>query len=152
MAYLAIVDDNDAWCFSMTHFLQQYGHTATSFTDTDRFLREADRFDLALIDFSMPPRRYQKETDGPDIIRKVKEQFPRSPILVLISSYFTPDVLQDIPLICPQADACFCKGTPPQELVQQINRLLQIGPSHVREYSRSFGSIRDARDARVVGN
>lgn len=125
MYHLAIVDDNESWCFVLANLLQSKGYAVSTFTDTSTFMRTAHQFDLALIDFSMPPRRHQQETDGPDIIRKVRQQLSHPPLLVLISSYFTEDCLDQSSQAYWQADACWSKQMPSAELQQQIEQLLQ---------------------------
>jgi DNA-binding response OmpR family regulator len=124
MYQLAIVDDNDSWCFILATRLSQYGYTVSTFTDTDLFLQEAQRFDLALIDFSMPPRRYQINTDGPDVIRKLKQCLDNPPLVILISSFFTKDILQDVENLGFQADAYLSKSVESTELIQKIEGLL----------------------------
>lgn len=124
MYRIAIVDDNDSWCFVMAHRLRQEGYSVTSFTDAHTFLYEAEHFDLALIDFSMPSRRHQRETDGPDLIRQIRQHLDHPPVMILISSYFTKDILSDAADICPQADACFSKSIESKELIQEIENFL----------------------------
>lgn len=130
MYQLAIVDDNEAWCFAMAHLLGQHGYAVATFTNADAFLREAARFDLALIDFSMPPRRYQRETDGPDVIRRVRQQLANPPLLVLISSYFTEDVTQQGLDLALEPDRYIAKGVDSAYLVQQIGQLLASRSPH----------------------
>jgi CheY-like chemotaxis protein len=124
MYHLAVVDDNETWCFVLGHLLQQHGYNVTTFTDVDAFLRDVNRFDLALIDFSMPPRSYQTHTDGPDVIRKVRQRFSNPPLLVLVSAYFTEDLVKQAADIFPQADAYLSKDTDSRKLVTRIKQLL----------------------------
>ena len=124
MYQVAIVDDNESWCFILATRLRQHGYAVSTFTDADRFLRDAAQFDLALIDFSMPPRRYQVETDGPDVIRKLKQRLAQPPLTVLISSFFTEDILKDVADLGLQADVYLSKSIDAQELLRQIENLL----------------------------
>lgn len=124
MYRLAIVDDNESWCFVLAVQLQQQGYLVSTFTDSTAFLREADQFDLALVDFSMPPRRYQTETDGPEVINKVKQRFDHPPLLILISSYFSEDILEQVMDVYPDADAVISKQVDSQDLLHQIKQLL----------------------------
>lgn len=148
MYRLAVVDDNDAWCFVLAHLLRQHGYEVSTFTDAQAFLREANQFDLALIDFSMPARQYQLETDGPDVIRKLNQRLHHPPILVLISAFFTEDILKQGTELCPEADAYLSKQIEAAELVQRIEQLLaDRSPNHNHEsqhqrssYSRSHKS------------
>jgi CheY-like chemotaxis protein len=120
MYRIAVVDDNEAWCFVIVNLFQQEGFTVSTFTDADAFIREAEQFDIALVDFSIPPRRYQKETDGPDIIRRLKANLTQPPFLILISAFFTEDVLQSADKICPEADAYLSKSMGLQEILHQV--------------------------------
>ncbi len=124
MYRIAIVDDNETWCFVLAHLLRQEGYEVATFTDTYNFLREARYFDLALIDFLIPPRRHQTGTDGPDLIVKLKQQLAHPPILALISSFFLEDCLPQISDLCPQADAYLSKGMAATKLLQEIKQLL----------------------------
>jgi CheY-like chemotaxis protein len=123
MYRIAVVDDNQSWCYVLELRLQQEGYAVSSFTNVQDFLREAEQFDLALIDFSIPAPPYQKGMDGPELIRQLR-RFRHSPLLVLISSFFTKDVLNDVTSICPEADAILSKQTDTQQLFSQIRQLL----------------------------
>lgn len=124
MYKIAVVDDNPAWCFTVEHFLRHQGFAVTSFNDPILFVREARHFDLALIDFSMPPRRHQKDTDGPDLIYKLKRDLAKPPLLVLISAFFTEDTLKAAHELCPDADAYLSKNIGIQELARKVEQLV----------------------------
>jgi CheY-like chemotaxis protein len=124
MYRLAIIDDNASWCFILALQLQQKGYAVSTFTDAQAFLREADQFDLALVDFSMPAPLYQKGIDGPELIGQVKQNLDDPPILILISSFFIEDLLNRAEDICPEADAILSKQTEMEELLTQIEQLL----------------------------
>lgn len=137
MYQIAIVDDNESWCFILATRLRQHQYTVSTFTDTDLFLRQADQFDLALIDFSMPPRRYQIDTDGPDVIRKLKQRLDNPPLVILISSFFTEDILNDVAELDLQADAYLSKSVKSVDLLQQIERLLATRRSLARNITKN---------------
>lgn len=124
MLRIAVVDDSEAWCFVVAQFLSQHGYSVSTFTDANLFLQQAGRFDLALVDFSIPPRRYQREINGPEIISILKQQLAKPPVLVLISAYFTEDFLPQARTISPQADAYFSKSIELAELLHHIEHLL----------------------------
>ena len=137
MYQLAIVDDNESWCFILATRLRQHQYVVSTFTDTDLFLRQAAQFDLALIDFSMPPRRYQIDTDGPDVIRKLKQRLDNPPLVILISSFFTEDILKDVAELDLQADAYLSKSVKSIDLLQQIERLLATRRSLARNTAKN---------------
>jgi CheY-like chemotaxis protein len=124
MYQLAIVDDNEAWCFVIANLLSQHGYDVSTFTDVSRFMQEASRFDLALIDFSIPPKRYQPDLNGSEVIRRLKQQLEKPPLFVLVSAFFIEDILKQASELFPQADAYLSKGVESKELVQQIEKLL----------------------------
>lgn len=133
MYWIAIVDDNETWCFVMTHLLRQHQYKVSTFADAHSFLREANKFDLAIIDFSMPPRRYQAAMDGPELIHQLKRQIPNPPISILISSFFMDDILMQASEICPDADACLSKNVESAELIHTIKRLLATKKPHSKD-------------------
>lgn len=130
MYRLAIIDDNETWCFVLALQLQQQGYDVSTFTEVPAFLSEANQFDLVLVDFSMPSPRHQYEMDGPDVICHVKNQLDNPPLLILISSFITQDFIDDVADLCPEADAILSKQTEMTEIFAQIRQLLtrKTGP------------------------
>jgi CheY-like chemotaxis protein len=124
MDTLAIVDDNETWCFVLALHLRQQGYTVSTFTDVWAFLQQADQFDLALIDFSMPAPRYQTGMDGPELICKVKQQCHKPPLLVLISNFFETDNAETLASLCPEADQILSKQVEMPTLMTQIQQVL----------------------------
>lgn len=124
MYKIAVVDDNEAWRLAIAYLLHQQGYAVATFADPNTFLKDAKHFDLALIDFSMPPRRHQKEIDGCELIRQIKNTVEKPPILVLISAFFTDDVLPHVCDLCHEADACLGKSTSSKMLLHHIQQLL----------------------------
>lgn len=124
MYHLAIVDDNETWCFVLALRLQQQGYIVSTFTTAQAFVRQAAQFDLALVDFSLPAPRYQRGMDGPELIAQVKYQLDNPPLLVLISSFFTKELLNNAADICPEADAVLSKPMEATEICSQIQQLL----------------------------
>lgn len=125
MYRIAIVDDNETWCFVLALRLQQLGYSVSTFTNAQAFLDASAQFDLVLVDFSMPSPPYQQGMDGPELIGQVKCQFDNPPLLVLISSFFTDDLLSSAFEICPDADAIIGKQTEPTEIFSLIRQLLK---------------------------
>lgn len=124
MYRIAIVDDNETWCFVLALRLQQQGYSVATFMDGPTFLRETDPFDLVLVDFSMPAPRYRPSLDGPELICRIKHQMDQPPLLILISSFFTEDLLQQATDLCPEADLVLSKQTESTILINQIEQLL----------------------------
>ncbi|QZZ21840.1 response regulator [Leptothermofonsia sichuanensis E412] len=124
MDRIAIVDDNETWCFVVSQLFEQHGYAVSTFTEPASFLQEAGKYDVVLVDFSIPPRRYQKEMNGPDLIRQLKENLEEPPVMILISAFFTEDILPSVETICPQADGCLSKGMDLQEILQQVQQII----------------------------
>ncbi|GAB4376188.1 MAG: hypothetical protein Kow00121_22860 [Elainellaceae cyanobacterium] len=124
MYRLAIVDDNESWCFVLALWLEQQGYTVSTFTNAHTFLEEVDRFDLVLVDFSLPAPRYRTAIDGPEVICKVRNCSDNPPLLVLISGFFTEDFLGQATEICPEADAVWSKQLDAKNLVYKVEQLL----------------------------
>lgn len=124
MYRLAIIDDNESWCFLLALRLQQQGYAVFTFTNVQAFLRQVEQFDLVLVDFSMPSPVYQRGMDGPEVIRQVKQQLANPPLLVLMSSFFPRDLLNHVADVCPEADAVLSKQVETAELFAQIRELL----------------------------
>ncbi|MBD2078952.1 response regulator [Leptolyngbya sp. FACHB-17] len=124
MNRIAIIDDNEAWCFVLSLRLQQQGYVVSPFTQVQAFLPQMDQFDLVLVDFSIPAPAYQRSMDGPELICWVHQHLETPPLLVLISSFFTSDLLNQAADLCPKADAVLSKQTDTSELFAQIQHLL----------------------------
>jgi CheY-like chemotaxis protein len=125
MYRIAVVDDNEAWCFALENFLCQHGFDVSTFNDASVFFQVAKQFDLALVDFSMPSPCYQKEINGPELIAQLKQHLRQPPILILVSAYFTEEILQDIQELCPQADAYLSKSAGLKGVLRQIKQFIE---------------------------
>lgn len=120
MYRVAIVDDNELWCLVLETSLRHQGFMVSTFTDAHSFLEVADQFDLALVDFSMPTRPFQKELDGSRVIAELKSRLEKPPTLILTSAYFTDQVLPLAHEICPEADVCLSKSTCLEEIIETV--------------------------------
>jgi DNA-binding response OmpR family regulator len=130
---IAVVDDNEAWAFVVDLFLSQKGFMVSVFSDPYTFLEQAEQFDLALVDFSIPLRSYQKDIDGSKLICSVKQRLENPPLLVLISAYFTEAILADAQEICPEADGHLGKGTELEEIFRFTKQLLDSKKQHAEQ-------------------
>jgi CheY-like chemotaxis protein len=127
MYRIAIVDDNETWCYVLQLVLDRHGFAASTFTDANQFLTVAQHFDLALIDFSMPTRPFQRELDGNEVITYLKQQLSNPPILVLTSAFFGIDTLDIAHQICPIADAYISKGDGMPSIVEFVKAMESNG-------------------------
>lgn len=124
MIRIAVVDDNESWCFVLANALHQHGFTVETFTNPHTFLAQAGNFDVALIDYSIPAPRYQAQLEGPDILSHIKAHAAHPPLMILLSSYFMEDMLGTIEALYTDADACLSKSLSVVELIQQIQQLI----------------------------
>lgn len=124
MRQVAIIDDNEAWCFALAYCLEQQGFSVRTFQDPFQFIPVADQFDLALVDFCIPSKRYRKEMDGADLICELKGSSDRPPLLVLMSAFFTPDILQSIEDVCPSADAFISKISGLNSILLSVDQII----------------------------
>jgi CheY-like chemotaxis protein len=124
MNRVAVVDDNESWCFVIAAFLQGQGYKVSTFTSSTQFLQTEEHFDLVFVDFSMPARNYERGMDGPDLIASIRDHTETPPTLVLMSAYFLADSLQEFHAICPEADACLAKTTDLSEFLSRVKSLL----------------------------
>ncbi|MDX2243699.1 MAG: response regulator [Leptolyngbyaceae cyanobacterium bins.302] len=122
MYRIAIVDDNEAWCYVLQTVLQQHDFTVLTFTDAHAFIKVAQQFDLALIDFSMPARPFARELDGCEVINQLKQTLKNPPFMVLTSAFFAQDTLAIARELCPKADAYLSKTTSVTKIVELITR------------------------------
>ncbi|MGA7937424.1 MAG: response regulator [Kovacikia sp.] len=125
MYRIAVVDDNEAWCFTLENFLYQNGFVVSTFNDANSFLDVAEQFDMAFVDFSMPSPCYQKEINGPELIAQLKQRSRQPPVLILVSAYFTEEILQNAQNLCPQADAYLSKSAGLKGILRQIKQFIE---------------------------
>ncbi|WP_088891656.1 response regulator [Leptolyngbya ohadii] len=126
---IAIVDDNESWCFILQQALQQQGYETKTFSDPWRFLQQATQFHLAIVDYCLHTPQYQRSLDGVELIRQLKAQSSFVPVTVLISAYFpdeSPEVLQPF---CPEADLVLSRPLQVQALLHPIQKLFDSAKS-----------------------
>ncbi|MBD2113719.1 MULTISPECIES: response regulator [Cyanophyceae] len=124
MMRVAVIDDNEAWGFALACSLEQVGFKAKAFQDPFQFIPVAHQFDLALVDFCLPGRSYQRALDGAELICKLKSELGQPPLLVLMSAFFTNDMLCSAEGICPSADAVLSKGAGLKSILESVDQIL----------------------------
>ncbi len=117
------MDDQESWCFVVQTALLQQGYLTEAFTDPWQFLQVAEQFDLAIIDYSLPPPRHRLELDGCALIQRVKTQVARPPLMILISSYFPVEDLNNLKTFCSEADWILQRPMEIQALLRPIEAL-----------------------------
>ncbi|MBD0263939.1 MAG: response regulator [Tolypothrix sp. T3-bin4] len=127
MYKLAILDDDEHWCRIVQRFLKQEYAVAT-YKSVSRFLWELEelkQYDIFLVDFVLPTARYEISTDGIEIITTLKQRFPHSPVVILVTAYMSKNELEvHGKQMCPEADGFFAKDAGLEMLAHQISQLL----------------------------
>ncbi|MEQ9435640.1 response regulator [Hyphomonas sp.] len=87
-AQIAIVDDNDAVCRSLSLLLRAKGYGVSVYDSGLNFLNrsEAPEFDCVLIDFKMSPH------DGFDLLREIRERGETMPA-IMITGWQSSDLM-----------------------------------------------------------
>lgn len=120
---IAIVDDNESWCFILQRALQQQGYETKTFSDPWRFLQQATQFHLAIVDYCLHTPQYQRSLDGVELICRIKTQSSSAPLMVLTSSYFPDESPEALQSFCPEADLVLPRPLQIQTLLHPIQRL-----------------------------
>lgn len=123
MHKIAVLDDDENWCFTIQRFFRKSYHVSV-FADVEIFMSQVERFDLAIIDFSIPRAVFETKTNGSEIIRHIKSKLKNPPILVLASGFISSRDEQAGYEICPEADSFLAKDAGLDTILQQINILL----------------------------
>lgn len=124
MHRIAVLDDDENWCFTVQRFFRKY-YQVSVFADVEIFMGQVDRFDLAIIDFSLPRAIFEAKTNGGEIISNIKSKLKTPPILVLASGFISSSDLQAGYDICPEADSFLPKDAGLDNILQHINLLLE---------------------------
>ncbi|MCT7950169.1 response regulator [Ancylothrix sp. C2] len=123
MHRIAVLDDDENWCFTIQRFFRKY-YQVSVFADVEIFLGQVDRFDLAIVDFSLPRAVFEPKTNGSEIIRNIKSKLKNPPILVLASGFISTRDQQAGYEICPEADSFLAKDAGLDNILQHIHFLL----------------------------
>jgi len=125
MATLLVVDDSESIRLLLADALTRHGYrvlTAGDGAAAIRLLAEQP-VDLIVTDIFMP------ETDGLELIVKIKQQTPRPQVIAMSSRDGRSDPLRAARML--GAKATLKKPFPPAELVRHVQTLLGTGSSPV---------------------
>ncbi|HEY9750989.1 MAG TPA: hypothetical protein V6C63_20065, partial [Allocoleopsis sp.] len=67
MFKIAVLDDDEKWGFALQRFFRHEFEVFT-YVDVYSFLSKAHEFDLAIVDFSIPAARFEKNINGCELI------------------------------------------------------------------------------------
>jgi DNA-binding NtrC family response regulator len=120
---ILVVDDEDIVLESCQAVLELAGFEVLLVPSADKALEamKSNEFTLLLVDVKMPKR------DGMYLMRKVKEQWPDIPILVM-SGYYTTETIKEA--IKMGAATFIAKPFEPDELVETIHQIIKREEHH----------------------
>jgi len=125
---ILVVDDEDIVLESCQAVFELEGFEAVLVPSADKALEamKNDNFDLLLIDVKMPKK------DGMYLMRKIKEQWPDTPIIVM-SGYYTTETIQEA--IRMGAATFIAKPFEPDELVKIVRQVIEKEERHGKKES-----------------
>src|SRR6476646_5772889 len=123
MNKIAILDDDEHWCFSVQRFLRGSFEVFT-FNSLSELIPKVSQYDLVIVDFSIPPNQYQENIDGCEIIQRIKQGLSHPPILVLATAFISKNSLELGQQLCPEADFFIAKDAGLEFILTAVSRLL----------------------------
>ena len=123
---ILVVDDEDIVLESCQAVFELDGFEAQFVPNVDKALEamKNNGFDLLLIDVKMPKK------DGMYLMRKIKEQWPDMPIIVM-SGYYTTETIQEAMRM--GATTFIAKPFEPDELMETIRNVISKEERHGKE-------------------
>jgi DNA-binding NtrC family response regulator len=123
---ILVVDDEDIVLESCQAVFELDGFEAQFAPNADKALAAINNteFDLLLIDVKMPKK------DGMYLMRKIKQQWPDIPIIVM-SGYYTTDTIQEA--MSMGAATFIAKPFEPDELVETVRKVIAKEERHGKE-------------------
>ena len=123
---ILVVDDEDIVLESCQAVFELHGFEAQFAPSADKALEvmKNNGFDLLLIDVKMPKK------DGMYLMRKIKEQWPDMPIIVM-SGYYTTETIQEAMRM--GATTFIAKPFEPDELMETIRNVIAKEERHGKE-------------------
>lgn len=141
---IAVLDDDENWCLAIQRFFRGEFEVSVYKEDIDGFLMEADRYDIAIIDFSIPRARFEARTNGSEVIAKVRSSLEHPPLLVLASGFISKSDREIGVQICPEADAFLAKDAGLDIILHEVKQLLlsrNVQPKQSEDSSESLQKL-----------
>ena len=124
MFKIAVLDDDPQWGFAIQRFFRNEFAVST-YVDVYSFLSKAHEYDLAIVDFSIPPARFEKNMNGCELICQLKSNSLHPPILILATGFLSQQDIGAGRALCPEADGFLVKDMGLDAILQQIKQLLE---------------------------
>ena len=125
MCKIAVLDDDELWCLALHRFFRNIFEVSIFNYASDlleELAKDAKRYDLVMVDLSLPPDRY-KEIDGRKLIRYLRNSLPEPPLLVLVTAFIGKNELESGEINCEEADAFLAKDAGLNEILQRLQEL-----------------------------
>ena len=126
MYKIAVLDDDELWCQVVQRFFRNTFEVfilsnATSLIE--EIEKEPKRYDLIMVDLSLPPYQY-KVIDGRKLIQHLRKILSSPPLLVLVTAFIGKNELDAGEIICEEADAFLAKDAGLDAISQRLQQLL----------------------------
>jgi CheY-like chemotaxis protein len=123
MFKIAVLDDDQQWGLAIQRFFRNEFEVSI-YVDAYSFLLQAHEYDLAIVDFSIPPARFEKNMNGCELICQLKHDLLRPPVLILATGFLSQNDLGAGKALCPEADGFLVKDIGLAAILQQIKQFL----------------------------
>lgn len=123
MHKIAVLDDDENWCFAIQRYFKRE-FAVTSFRGISSFLRDIQQFDLVIVDFSLPNSRHDIDMNGCQIIQHVRKTVENPPVLILATGFISRNDMELCQSFCPEADAFLAKDAGLDIALKQTQKLL----------------------------
>lgn len=123
MFKIAVLDDDPQWGFAIQRFFRHEFEVVT-YVDVHSFLPQAHEYDLAIVDFSMPPARFERNVNGCELICQLKSSLLHPPVLILATGFLSQHDMGAGKALCPEADGFLVKDIGLDAILQQIKQVL----------------------------
>ncbi|MBD1861426.1 MULTISPECIES: hypothetical protein [Trichocoleus] len=128
MSKIAVLDDDQQWGFAIKRFFRNE-FDVSNYVDVYSFLPKAHEYDLAIVDFSIPPARFEKNINGCELICQLKNDLLDPPVLILATGFLSQHDLEAGKALCPQADGFLVKDMGLEAILAQIKQFLAANRS-----------------------
>ncbi len=119
---IAVLDDDRTWNNAVKRFFSKHGFNVQTYENAADFLNEAQNYDLALIDFYLSSSSETvNDLNGYAIIRHLKKNLERCPILVMVSAFVDMESAR----LFPEADFFLVKDIGLATILQRAKELLE---------------------------
>jgi len=131
MQRIAVLDDDENWCFAVARFFRN-DFDVDTFTDTQSFLAASlESYDVVIIDFAISPTlRYERQVSGIDLIDQLKQQLKKPPIMILTSAFISKNDSSIYQELISAADKLLPKDSGLDTILETVKALLEYKKSN----------------------